>query len=262
MYLFFRRISRLSARMDISRRFLSSIPPNGGGIWLPSTYVERFRSHQSLWVSDLTSAYWCEKQLEFQLLSGRDRHNQLEKEVTNLIYLNFCKSLCRFINHFLMLFSLSKKQQNICHYSQMSMSQRPSANDQWIEKLTIALQKLTVFRDYKCTRELMIITSIEGHWVIGKIDELRCDRSGQLTLIGTRTRNRMPREEQKKRDHFQVMLYKHMLDSLVSRKKFPVLYFFTHFSLNRYTLLSENVVQRIQALNMEAVTLEDLVLHI
>lgn len=190
----------------------------------------------ALSVTDLTSTEWCEKQKELSLLGkpivneamryGIARHAKLEEEVVKKV---------KFLG--------------------------PSVEDGWALKLLNFITGVNQLLSEGLTRELPLISYIEGEWVVGVIDEIRMpgsetERNPLLVDTKTRVRPTLPSEAQRRKGRFQLMCYKRMWDDLVSNN-FPTKKFFDYYSLNPYHILSKEIIEGTADLGFPAKTLED-----
>ncbi|KAK4606176.1 hypothetical protein RGQ29_000443 [Quercus rubra] len=113
------------------------------------------------------------------------------------------------------------------------------------------------------TRELPIIGFAEGVWMVGVIDEIRIpatetDRNPILVDTKTRVRDTLPAEPQRRNGRLQLMCYKYIWDNLVA-DNFPSQKFFDFFTLNPYSILSEELRERTADSGFPADTLDDIV---
>ncbi|CAN1198733.1 Exonuclease V, chloroplastic [Linum perenne] len=181
-----------------------------------------FRKNQGLYVTDITSAEWCEKQMEFVLRLGKRtttkamkagsaRHLKLEEEVVTRVKVNV-----------------------------------ESTEDSWALKFVNFITGVNQLLFQGLTRELQVIGFVEGVFVVGRIDEIRMpegdDGFRRPFLVDTKTRasDTLPSEPQTRNGRLQLMCYKYILDSLVAGN-FPADQFYEFFSLNRDTILSKEI---------------------
>jgi len=141
-------------------------------------------------VTNLSSQLWCEKQLEFSLEFGRietggmqkgkERHQDLHEEVADLVAV-----------------------------------EPKSLEDNIGLRLHNCLVGLTRLRTEGMTRETPIWGKVNSLFTIGFIDEIKAV-DGKLRLIDTKTRksSSMPSEAQKRTTRFQLMLYRHLFNSI------------------------------------------------
>jgi len=155
--------------------------------------IQKYRPH-GIAVTDLSAQLWCEKQLEFsfekgrvktkEMQKGKERHTDLHEEIYVII-----KVEPRTIEDFIAV------------------------------RLNNCLIGLTTLLKGKITRELPIYGKVNSLFVLGSIDELML-KNGKLLMLDTKTRgsNNMPSESQKRVTRFQLMLYKHLFDSIKDGK--------------------------------------------
>ncbi|KAL5551613.1 hypothetical protein UlMin_001789 [Ulmus minor] len=205
---------------------------------LPESFLQRFRKKKGLSVTDITSTEWCEKQMEFVLLGkrrinkamrkGSARHAKLEEEVIKKVKVRV-----------------------------------RSAEDIWALKLLNFIIGVNQLLFEGLTRELPLISFVEGVWMVGVIDEVRMpvtetDKNPLLVDTKTRVRSTLPAEPQQRNGRLQLMCYKHMWDSLAA-EQFPANKFFDFFSLNPYHNLSEEIIESYVQSGFSAKTLDDVV---
>ncbi|PON62324.1 Exonuclease V [Parasponia andersonii] len=204
---------------------------------LPDSFLLRFRKKKGLSVTDITSTEWCEKQMEYILLGkprkvnramkkGSARHAKLEEEVIKKVKVSV-----------------------------------ESVEDRWALKLLNFMIGVNQLLFEGLTRELPLISYVEGIWMVGVIDEIRMPvaetgRSPLLVDTKTRVRRTLPSDPQQRNGRLQLMCYKRMWDNLVA-DNFPMKKFFDYFSLNPYNMLSEDIIERTANLGFPAKTLED-----
>ncbi|XP_023750287.1 exonuclease V, chloroplastic [Lactuca sativa] len=198
----------------------------------------RFRRKTGLFVTDITSTEWCEKQQEFFLLRGKPkaskamkagsaRHAVLEAEVITTVEVLIRSSEERWALKFI----------NFIH----------GTNQLFLEGLT---------------RELPILGFVEGVCVVGVIDEIRettlMENRHVPTLVETKTRsqNNLPSEPQQRNGRLQLMCYKYLWDHLVANP-FPTSQFLKLFSLNPNYVLSKEIQESAIQAGVEAQTLHD-----
>ncbi|KAL4578351.1 hypothetical protein LXL04_014473 [Taraxacum kok-saghyz] len=198
----------------------------------------RFRRKTGLFVTDITSTEWCEKQQEFFLLRGRPkaskamkagsaRHAVLEEEVITRVEVLIRSSEERWALKFI----------NFIH----------GTNQLFLEGLT---------------RELPILGFAEGVCVVGVIDELRettiMEKTHVPTLVETKTRSQdnLPSEPQQRNGKLQLMCYKYLWDDLVANP-FPIQQFLKLFSLNPNYVLSQQIQETALQAGIPAQTFHD-----
>ncbi|KAG6482013.1 exonuclease V, chloroplastic-like [Zingiber officinale] len=203
--------------------------------------LDQFRSKRGLSVTDFTSTEWCEKQMEFLLhwgkpkrteamKAGSDRHNQLEKEVSEKIELHI-----------------------------------KTIEDSWAIRLMNFIVGTNHLLFEGITRELPVVGVIEGVWMVGVIDEIRISRDGGAglpLLVDTKTRLKatIPSAAQKRNGRLQLMCYKFLWDNLVTNT-FPTEHFFRRFELNRQYTLTGDIKKYIDSFGLDLKTLDDVLSH-
>ncbi|KAK9412463.1 exonuclease V [Crotalus adamanteus] len=92
-----------------------------------------------------------------------------------------------------------------------------SREDGWAIKLVNILLTVANLRKGWRVRECPVFGVLEGVFVFGIIDQLNYTAKGELQLNELKTREKayMPGPAQKKRDRFQVSLYKYLIDAMV-----------------------------------------------
>lgn len=218
---------------------LGSLRSNQKKSRVAESFLHRFRNKTGLFVSDITSTEWCEKQMEFILLFGkrknteamkigRARHAILEDEVVKKVELHL-----------------------------------NSDEDRWAVKLTNFIIGANQLLREGLTRELPLISFAEGVWMVGVVDEVRMpvtetDRLPIFIDTKTRVKNTLPAEPQRRKGRLQLMCYKYLWDKLVS-DSFPSKQFFDFFSLDPYYLLSEEIRENTAKAGFPVKTLDDVV---
>ncbi|XP_007435226.2 exonuclease V, partial [Python bivittatus] len=149
-----------------------------------------------LWVTDLSAQAWCEQQMVYH----RERPDlQLpEREVL----LNTGKSI-----------HLVRELQDHDLVDVRTTSQE----DRWAIKLLNLLQAIADLREGRRVRECPVFGVLEGVFVLGIVDQLNYTANGELQLNELKTRKKpcLPFPAQKKRDRFQIFLYKYLFDAMV-----------------------------------------------
>ncbi|KAM6594032.1 hypothetical protein CsatA_001735 [Cannabis sativa] len=123
-----------------------------------------------------------------------------------------------------------------------------SVEDRWALKFLNFIIGVNQLLFEGLTRELPLVSFVEGVWIVRVIDEIRMpitetDKHPLLVDTKTRVRPTLPSEPQRRNGRFQLMCYKRMWDSLVS-DNFPTKKFFDFYNLNPYNNLSEEIVDR------------------
>ncbi|XP_039065994.1 exonuclease V, chloroplastic [Hibiscus syriacus] len=202
-------------------------------------FLHRFRRKRALWVTDITATEWCEKQMEFSLVSGKRktskamkagkaRHVELEEEVVKKVKVRV-----------------------------------ESVEDSWALKFINFITCANQLLFEGLTREIPLVGFVEGIWLVGIIDELRMpetgsDRNPIIVDTKTRVRDSLPAEAQRRNGRLQLMCYKYLWDTLVA-DSFPSGQFFDFFSLNRNYILSEDIRERTANAGFPAKTLDDMI---
>nr|XP_025963375.1 exonuclease V [Dromaius novaehollandiae] len=134
-----------------------------------------------------------------------------------------------------------------------------SREDAWAVRVLNLLTMIPVLQAGDCVRELPVFGLIEGVFLTGVIDELCYNIKGELELNELKTRSRpvMPSEAQRRRDHFQVCLYKYIFDAMVQGCLKPDI-FTSHVSLSPEQLLGSEVKQHAQKAGFTVSTFGDL----
>lgn len=180
--------------------------------------LNRFRRKTGLFVTDITSTEWCEKQKEFFLVCGKPkatkamkagsaRHAVLEEEVITRVEVVV-----------------------------------KSAEEHWALKMINFIHGTNQLLLDRLTRELPLIGFAEGVCVVGVIDEIRMSSCGVPTLVETKTRsqNSLPSEPQQRNGRLQLMCYKYLWDNLLANP-FPSQQFLESFSLKPDYKLSKQI---------------------
>ncbi|PSR95170.1 Exonuclease [Actinidia chinensis var. chinensis] len=236
----------------LSKRRLSTEPSSSGDIEdaggdfrgtqkrnrVIESFLHRFRRKRGLYVTDITSTEWCEKQMEFSLLFGKPeiskamkagiaRHTVLEEEVVKRVTV------------------------------------RLSTNeDVWALKFMNFMTGVNQLLFEGLTRELPLLGFVEGVWMVGVVDEIRMpltETENNPTFVDTKTRQQatLPAEPQRRNGRLQLMCYKYLWDNLVA-DNFPFRLFFDYFSLNPHSVLSEEIVAHACKSGFPAETLDEL----
>ncbi|XP_026418481.1 exonuclease V, chloroplastic-like isoform X2 [Papaver somniferum] len=192
-------------------------------------------------VSDLRAWEWCEKQFEYDrqfakykrptkaMKRGTARHKKLEEEVSKKVVVR-----------------------------------KLSAEDAWAAKFMNFLICVNQLSLEGLTRELPLVSLVNGKWFVGVIDELRMPIVGTVqnpSLVDTKTRNQatLPSEPQKRNSRLQLMCYKYLWDTTISTN-FPIDEFFNSLGLDPQYNLPKEIQDRATNLGFHAKTLGDLVM--
>jgi exonuclease V len=187
--------------------------------------ISEYRPH-GIPVTDLASQLWCEKQLEFSLEKGRiktlemkkgnDRHQDLLEEISILVKV-----------------------------------QPKSIEDLIALKLNNSIVGLKQVLSEGRGREIPIFGMVNSLFVVGIIDELRIDNK-VLKLIDTKTRKSesMPSMQQLRTTKFQLMLYKHLFDS-INRSQFKIKDFLNFYELDKDSIITEEFKKQMKKLGLK-----------
>lgn len=203
-----------------------------------NSLLNRFRKNRGLSVTDFTSTEWCEKQMEFILSLGRPektnamkagitRHAKLEEEVSKKVAVRV-----------------------------------ETLEDIWALKFVNFIICANQLLFDGLTREIPVVSFVQGVWMVGVIDELRMPITGndrKLTLVDTKTRSqpRLPAEPQCRNARLQLMFYKRLWDNMISNN-FPSKQFYEHFSMDPQHNLSDEVKMNAADSGFPAETLGEL----
>ncbi|XP_051891548.1 exonuclease V isoform X2 [Pristis pectinata] len=92
-----------------------------------------------------------------------------------------------------------------------------SQEDSWGVKLLNFLSMIQFLQTGECVRELPVFGELEGIFLVGVIDELCYNSSGELELHELKTRGQptLPRAAQRKSYHLQVSVYKLLFEAMI-----------------------------------------------
>ncbi|XP_019366569.1 PREDICTED: exonuclease V [Gavialis gangeticus] len=155
-----------------------------------------------LCVTDLAGQSWCEQ----QMVLGMEQPRPLAPETAALLDAGKSIHLARELEvHDLVKIPTTSRE------------------DSWAIKILNLLSVIPVLQAGGHVRELPVFGVIEGVFVSGIIDELRYNTKGELELNELKTRSGpfMPGKAQRKKDHFQVSLYKYIFDTMVQGQLKP-----------------------------------------
>lgn len=95
--------------------------------------------------------------------------------------------------------------------------------DAWAVKFLNILSMIPTLQSEGRVREFPVFGEVEGIFLVGVIDELHYTAKGELELAELKTRRRpvLPLSAQRKKDYFQVSLYKCLFDAMVQGKVTP-----------------------------------------
>jgi exonuclease V len=187
--------------------------------------IQKYRP-RGIAVTDLSSQLWCEKQLEYSLEEGRlksiemqkgeDRHQDLLEEISVLVKVH------------------------------------PKSFEDFIAlKLNNSLVGLMQVVSEGRGREIPIFGMVNSLFVTGIIDELFMS-NGVLRLIDTKTRksNSMPSIQQARMTKFQMMLYKHLFDS-INKNEFTPKDFSSAYNLDIKSKITKEFQEQINLLGQK-----------
>nr|XP_045006099.1 exonuclease V [Jaculus jaculus]XP_045006100.1 exonuclease V [Jaculus jaculus]XP_045006101.1 exonuclease V [Jaculus jaculus] len=155
-----------------------------------------------LYVTDLSTQKWCELQMAY----GKELPGFLTPEKADVLDTGASIHLARELElHDLVTVPITTRE------------------DAWAIKFLNMLSMIPTLQSEGRIREFPVFGEVEGILVVGMIDELHYTANGELELAELKTRRRpmLPRAAQKKKDAFQVSLYKYIFDSMVQGKVTP-----------------------------------------
>ncbi|KAJ1424312.1 Exonuclease V [Sesbania bispinosa] len=204
---------------------------------IPDSFLRRFRRNRGLSVTDLTSTEWCPKQMEFSLLLGGRKTNQVMR--------------AGIARH-------AKLEEEVIKRVEVKVK---SQEDYWALKFLNFINGVNQLLFEGLTRELPVIGFAEDIWMVGVIDEIRMpltenDHNPVLIDTKTRARDALPSEPQRRNGRLQLMCYKYLWDNLVA-DDFPSKKFFTYFGLNPERNLCEDLKMMSADSGFSASTLDD-----
>lgn len=160
--------------------------------------MERFHL-KYLNVTDLSTQNWCEQQMVY----GKELPGFLSPEKAAVLDTGASIHLARELEvHDLVTISITTKE------------------DAWAVKFLNILSMIPTLQSEGRIREFPVFGEVESVLLVGVIDELHYTAKGELELVELKTRRRpvLPLEAQKKKDCFQVSLYKYLFDAMVQGK--------------------------------------------
>ncbi|KAM9245140.1 exonuclease V [Dugong dugon] len=166
-----------------------------------SSPMERFH-FKYLCVTDLSTQNWCEQQMVY----GKEFPGFLTPEKAALLDTGASIHLARELEvHDLVTVPITTKE------------------DAWAIKFLNILSMIPTLQSEGHIREFPVFGEVEGVLLVGVIDELHYTAKGKLELAELKTRRHpmLPVEAQKKKDYFQVNLYKYIFDAMVQGKVTP-----------------------------------------
>ncbi|XP_062047037.1 exonuclease V isoform X1 [Lepus europaeus] len=166
-----------------------------------SSPMQRFHL-QYLYVTDLSTQNWCELQMAY----GKELPDLVTPEKAAVLDTGASIHLARELElHDLVTVPVTSKE------------------DAWAIKFLNILSMIPTLQSEGRIREFPVFGEVEGVLLVGVIDELHYTAKGELELAELKTRRRplLPLEAQKKKDCFQVSLYKYIFDAMVQGKVTP-----------------------------------------
>ncbi|XP_004450697.1 exonuclease V [Dasypus novemcinctus] len=166
-----------------------------------SSPMEQFHLNY-LYVTDLSTQNWCEQQMVY----GKEFPDFLTPEKAAILETGASIHLARELEvHDLVTIPITTKE------------------DAWATKFLNILSMIPTLQSEGRIREFPVFGEVEGVLLVGVIDELHYTAKGELELTELKTRKRplLPLEAQKKKDCFQVSLYKYIFDAMVQGKVIP-----------------------------------------
>ncbi|XDA69802.1 hypothetical protein R6Z07F_000175 [Ovis aries] len=163
-----------------------------------SSPMERFHL-KYLYVTDLSTQDWCEQQMVY----GKEFSGFLTPEKSAILDTGASIHLARELEvHDLVNIPITSKE------------------DAWAVKFLNILSMIPTLQSEGRIREFPVFGEVEGVLLVGVIDELHYTASGELELAELKTRGNpvLPSDAQKKKDCFQVSLYKYIFDAMVQGK--------------------------------------------
>ncbi|XP_036888480.1 exonuclease V isoform X2 [Sturnira hondurensis] len=163
-----------------------------------SSPMERFQLRY-LCVTDLSTQDWCEQQMVY----GKELPGSLSPEKAAVLDTGASIHLARELEvHDLVTIPITSKE------------------DTWAVKFLNMLSMIPTLQSGGHIREFPVFGEVEGVLLVGVIDELHYTAKGELELVELKTRRGpvLPLEAQKKKDRFQVSLYKYIFDAMVQGK--------------------------------------------
>ncbi|XP_048206957.1 exonuclease V [Perognathus longimembris pacificus] len=166
-----------------------------------SSPMERFHL-KYLYVTDLSTQSWCELQMAYE----KELPDVLTPEKAAVLNTGASIHLARELElHDLVTIPVTTKE------------------DTWAIKFLNILSMIPTLQSEGRIREFPVFGEVEGMFLVGVIDELHYTARGELELTELKTRRRpmLPLAAQKKKDCFQVSLYKCIFDAMVQGKVTP-----------------------------------------
>jgi exonuclease V len=192
---------------------------------MDSDLIKRYRP-RGISVTDLSAQLWCEKQLEYSLTEGRKRTKEMQKG--------------------------GDRHEDLLEEISVLVEVRPKSFEDFIAlKLSNSLVGLMQVKKDGRGREIPIFGNVNSLFVVGIIDEL-CINNGVLKLIDTKTRksDSMPSVQQSRVTKFQMMIYKHLFDSIV-HGQFKPDDFLLSYHLTKDSMITDDFQSQIDKLNLD-----------
>ncbi|XP_007950912.1 exonuclease V [Orycteropus afer afer] len=202
-----------------------------------SSPMERFQL-KYLYVTDLSTQNWCEQQMVY----GKELPGFLAPEKADVLDTGASIHLARELEvHDLVTVPITTKE------------------DAWAVKFLNILSMIPTLQSEGCIREFPVFGEVEGVLLVGVIDELHYTAKGELELAELKTRRRpvLPLAAQKKKDCFQVSLYKYIFDAMVQGKVTPAS-LIHHAKLCPEKSLGPSVLRHAQQVGISVKSLGDL----
>ncbi|XP_076891653.1 exonuclease V, chloroplastic-like [Bidens hawaiensis] len=188
-----------------------------------SSLFRRFKKKTGLFVTDITSTEWCEKQKEFFLICGKPKASEAMKAGS--------------ARHAVLEEGYAS---NVITKVEVVIR---SAEEHWALKMINFIHGTNQLILDGLTRELPLIGFAEDVCMVGIIDEIRM-KAGTITLVETKTRsqNNLPSEPQQRNGRLQLMCYKYLWDNLLAHP-FLTQHFLQLFNLNPDYMLSQEILE-------------------
>jgi exonuclease V len=189
-----------------------------------SDLVKRYRP-RGISVTDLSAQLWCEKQLEYSLTEGRKRTKEMKKG--------------------------GERHEDLLEEISVLVEVHPISFEDYIAlKLSNSLVGLRQVVVEGSGREIPIFGNVNSLFVVGIIDEL-CMDNGILRLIDTKTRksDSMPSAQQSRVTKFQMMIYKHLFDS-IAKDRFRLENFLSSYGLTKDSRISKDFQKQTEKLGL------------
>lgn len=202
-----------------------------------SSPMERFHL-KYLNVTDLSTQNWCELQVAY----GKELPGFLAPEKAAVLDIGASIHLARELE-----------------LGDLVTVPVTTKEDTWAIKFLNILSMIPTLQSEGCVREFPVFGEVEGVLIVGVIDELHYTAKGELELAELKTRRRpmLPSEAQRKKDYFQVSIYKYIFDCMVQGKVTPT-HLTHHTKLNPEKPLGPSVLRHAQQGGFSVKSLGDL----